>query len=139
MEQTKKEMLAQKLVEAANENNDFCKAFVTAKDAESLKKTLSDNGYDFSIEEIEELFADGLKEVLKVNSSAPADELNEEALEDVAGGGFLRGSLRLAASGATMFAYGVFCGLCPVAAGGAYAIAGGLTVWTTAGYMQKGW
>ena len=139
MEQTKKEMLARKLVEAVNENNDFCKAFVGAEDAASLTKVLNDNGFEFSTEEVEEMFADGLKEILKVKESATTDELDESELEDVAGGGFVRGTLRLVASGAAAFGFGAFCSVCPVAAGASYYVAGGLAAWSTAGYMRKGW
>lgn len=132
-----KQVLAQKLTEAVNENNDFCKAFTQAEDAASLQKVLQANGFEVSVEEVEAMFADGLKEILKIKEEAAGAELSEDQLDDVAGGGFVSGTARLAASAAAGFGYGCLCGVCPAAAAWTPYVAGGLTAWTVAGY--KGW
>lgn len=139
MEQAKKEMLAQKVMEAVNENNDFCKAFIAAEDAISLQKVLNDNGFDVSKEDVEAIFADGLKEILKVKEVAATSELSEDQLDDVAGGGAIRGTLRTVASAAAGFGFGCLCGVCPAASAATPYVVGGLTAWSTAGYMKKGW
>lgn len=139
MEQTKKEMLAQKIMEAVNENNDFCKSFVAAEDATALQKVLNDNGFDVTVEDVEAIFADGLKEILAAKENAMAEELSEDQLDDVAGGGFFRGTLRTAASAAAGFGFGCLCGLCPAASVATPYVVGGLTAWSTAGYLKKGW
>jgi hypothetical protein len=136
MDQNKKEMLAQKIIEAVNENNDFCKEFLAAEDAVSLQKVLNDNGFDMTVEDIESMYADGLKEILAVKEGAET-ELSEDQLDDVAGGGFLKGTARLAVSSAAAFAFGCFVGVCPAAAPATPYVAGGLTAWTTAGYLDK--
>lgn len=136
MDQAKKEMLAKKILEAVNENNDFCKAFVAAEDAASLQKVLKSNGFDVTVEDVEAMFAEGLKEILTVKEGAAATELSEDQLDDVAGGGFFRGTLRLVASSAVGFGFGCLCGVCPAAAAATPYVAGGLTAWTTAGYLK---
>lgn len=139
MDKTKKEMLAQEILTAVNENEEFCKAFVSSEDASSLQKVLNENGFNVSLEDVEAMFADGLSEILKVKESAEETELSEEQLDDVSGGGFLRGTLRTIASGAVGFGFGAFCGVCPAAAAATPYVVGGLTAWSTAGYMKKGW
>ena len=42
----KKEVLTQKIIEAVNENNDFCKAFVAAENAIDLQKVNGDISFD---------------------------------------------------------------------------------------------
>lgn len=83
------------------------------------------------------MFADGLNEILKFKESGPADELSEGQLDDVAGGGFINGTLRLAASSVAAFGYGALCGICPAACAGSPYVAVGLSAWTTAGYVKK--
>lgn len=139
MENAKREMLAQKLMDAVNNNDDFCKAFVSAEDAPSVQKVLKENGFDVSLEDVEAIFLDGLNEIKKLKSTAPADVLSEEQLDDVAGGGAIRGTLRFIASGAAAFGYGCLCGLCPAASVGTPYVAVGLAAWTTDGYLKKGW
>lgn len=134
-----KELLAQKLTEAINENNEFCKAFTAAEDAASLQKVLKDNGFDATVEEIEAMFADGLKEILKIKEASKGEELSEDQLEDVAGGGFVRGTLYTAASAAAGFGFGCACGFCPALSAATPYVAGGLAAWSASGYMQKGW
>ena len=134
-----KEMLAQKITEAVNENNEFSKAFLAAEDAASLQKVLQDNGMDVTAEELEAMYSDGVKDILKVKEASEAEELSEDQLDDVAGGGFVSGTARLAVSGAAGFAYGCACGVAPGLAAGAPYVAGGLAAWTASGYMKKGW
>lgn len=122
-----------------NENNDFCKAFVAAEDATSLQKVLNENGYAISVEDVEAMFADGLKEILKFKDEAETTELSMEQLDGVAGGGIIRGILRTVASAVAGFGYGCLCGVCPAAASATYYVAGGLTAWSVAGYRKKGW
>ncbi len=135
----KKEMLAQQIFAAINENEEFCKAFVSAENAEAVKKVLAENGFELTLEDIEAIFADGLDEIKTQNDPAKAGELSEDQLDDVAGGGFFKGTLRLAVSCGVAFGYGCFCGICPAAAAGANYVAGGLGIWTAAGYVKKGW
>lgn len=136
MEKISKEMLTQDILDKVNGDEAFCKAFVSAETAPALQKVLADHGFALSVEEVEAIYTAGVKGILAVNSG---DELTEDQLEDVAGGGVLRGTLRLAVSAGVGFGYGCLCGLCPAACAGANWVAGGLTVWTTAGYVQKGW
>ena len=131
-----KELISQQIIEAMTNDEAFCRAFVSAEDAASVQKVLVDNGFDFSLAQVEEIFAEGVQAIMKHNES---DELSEDMLDNVAGGGFLRGTLRLAVSAGVGFGYGCFCGLCPAASAGANYVAGGLAIWTAAGYKKKGW
>ena len=133
MEMSKKEMLAQKITAAVTEDQEFYKAFISAQDAATLQKVLSDHGFDFSVDEINDLFRSGAAEIVKQNSG---NELSEEDLDDVAGGGFLKGTMRLIVSCGVAYGYGALCGVCPAAYAGAKYVAGGLTAWTAAGYMK---
>ena len=83
MELTKKELLAQKITAAATEDQEFFKAFIGAQDAPALQKVLQNNGFEFTLEEIDEFFANGVDGILAHNGSA---ELTEDQLDDVAGG-----------------------------------------------------
>ena len=133
MEQGKREMLAQELLESLQKNDAFCQAFVAAENATTIQELLRNNGMDVSLSDVEELFADGVKEILKSNVEG---ELTEKDMDSVAGGGWFRGTCRLVASSAVAFGYGCFCGVCPAASVGAPYVAGGLAVWTTAGYLR---
>ncbi|MBQ4569160.1 MAG: hypothetical protein IJA62_03815 [Ruminococcus sp.] len=133
----KKELLAQKLMESANENGEFFRAFVSAEDASDVQKVLNDNGFDATVEEIEELFSEGLKEILDFKDKASEEELSEEQLDDVDGGGFLRGTARTVISAAAGFGFGAFCAVCPAASAATPYVAGGLTAWSVAGYKKK--
>ena len=134
MELTKKELLTQRITASANEDQEFFKAFIGAQDAPTLQKVLQDNGFEFTLEEIDEFFSDGVDGILAHNNGG---ELSEDQLDDVAGGGFLKGTVRLIVSGGVAFGYGALCGICPAAYAYAPHVAGGLAVWTTAGYMSK--
>lgn len=133
MEMTKKEMLAQKITAAVTEDQDFYKEFISAQDAATLQQVLRNHSFEFTVDEVEALFHDGAAEIVKHTSM---DELSEEDLDDVAGGGFFRGTARLIVSCGVAFGYGALCGVCPAAYAGANYVAGGLTVWTAAGYMK---
>ena len=130
---TKKEMLAQKITAAVTEDQEFYKAFISAEDAAALQKVLQNHGFDFTLDEIDALFRDGASEIVKQSSTG---ELSEEDLDAVAGGGVIRGTARLIVSCGVAFGYGALCGVCPAAYAGANYVAGGLTIWTAAGYMQ---
>ena len=134
MELTKKELLAQKITASANEDQEFFKAFISAQDAPTLQKVLQDNGFEFSLEEINELGSDGVSGILAHNDGG---ELSEDQLDDVAGGGFIKGTARLIVSAGVAFGYGALCGVCPAASAGAPYVAGGLSVWTAAGYASN--
>ena len=139
MEMTQKELFAQKILAAVNEDEEFCKALVACEDAVSVQKVLSVRGIACTTEDVEEIFADGLQTIQKLHESGTAGELGENDLDSVAGGGAIRGTLRLLASGAVAFGYGCLCGVCPAASVASPYVGGGLTVWTAAGYMKKGW
>lgn len=138
MENAKKEMLKQQIIDEMNSDREFCRAFVSTADAASLQKVLTAHGYEISTEEIEELYAEGVEGILNYSASGE-EELSEGQLEDVAGGGVVRGTLRFAASCALGFGYGCLCGVCPAAYAGAPYVAGGLAVWSASGYSKKGW
>lgn len=132
MEMTKKELLVEKITASVNEDQEFYKAIISAPDAATLQTVLKENGFDFTIAEIEECFTDGVTEILNYQ----AEELSENQLDDVAGGGFFRGTARLIVSCGVGFGYGVVCGLCPAASAGAGYVAGGLAIWTACGYKK---
>ena len=132
MEMTKKDMLVQKIQESVNEDQAFYAAFISAPDATALQTVLKEHGFEFTVEQIDEMFRTGAAEIMRHTG----DELSADELDDVAGGGFFKGTARLIASCAVGFGYGALCGVCP----GAYAYAGyvatGLAVWTASGYKK---
>ena len=127
------ENITKKITAAVTEDMDFFKAFISAQDAPALQKVLKAHGFELTIEQIETLFAGGVSNILDANK---AEELTEDQLDDVAGGGFFRGTARLVVSCGVAFGYGALCGVCPAACAGANWVASGLTVWTAAGYMK---
>lgn len=131
--------LKEKIMLELNENDKFMKSFVSAKDADELQKTLKHYGYDVSLEEIKDINKIGVEGIVNYNNSTRDSELSLDDLENVDGGGVVRGSLRLIASSAAAFGYGAFCGLCPAAYGSAGYVVGGLATWTACGYVKKGW
>ena len=102
MEMTKKELLVEKITASVNEDQEFYKAIISAPDAATLQTVLKENGFDFTIAEIEECFTDGVTEILNYQ----AEELSENQLDDVAGGGFFRGTARLIVSCGVGFGHG---------------------------------
>jgi len=139
MDKSKKDIISQQIIEAVNGNTEFAKAFVAAEDAASVQKILCENGFDVTVEDVQALFSEGVSEILKVKESGVNGELSEDQLAEVAGGGFFRGALRTVASAAAGFGFGCLCGVCPAAASATPYVVGGLTAWSTAGYMKKGW
>lgn len=133
MEMTKKDMLAQKITAAVTEDQEFYKDFISAQDVASLQKILFAHGFDFTADEIEALFCAGAAEILKQSNM---DEISENDLDSVSGGGIIKGTARLIVSCGVAFGYGALCGVCPAACAGANYVAGGLAVWTAAGYMK---
>lgn len=131
MKENRKEMLSNQIRAIVEKDEDFVRSLVSCEDAAAVQKLLNARGIESTIDEIDELFRDGMKAL-----RAGDDELSEEQLEDAAGGGFWRGTARFAASCAIGFGYGLVCGVCPPAYGGAYYVAGGLAVWTAAGYAK---
>lgn len=136
MDTNKKEMLTQQLNNLANSNEEFCKAIASAEDAASVQHVLVENGFDVSIKEVEEMYADGVKQISEYINSGAADELTEAQMGEVAGGGLLSGTLRLVVSVAAGFGYGCLCAVAPGYYAGAPYVAGGLATWTTAGYLK---
>ena len=134
-----KKELTQTLFDAVNGNEVFCKSLLAAEDAASAQKVLNENGFDVTKEDVEAIFVDGLNEILKFKESATVDELSVGQLDNVAGGGFLKGALRTVASAAAGFGFGVVCGVCPAASAATPWVVGGLAAWSTAGYLKKGW
>lgn len=131
-----KELLAQQIMSLVNEDEDFCKALVSAEDAPSVKEVLNEKGIDVSLEDVERLFENGRREVVRVMESTPDAELSIEDLESVAGGRSFHGLARGIVSGAAAFGYGCLCGVFPPAAAGAPYVCAGLTAWTTAGAIR---
>ena len=136
MTNEKKESLAKKIMTSANENGEFVKAFAAVEDAPSLEKLLNANGFEVSLEEVEALFAEGMQEISKYKDSATDGELSEKELSDVAGGGFILGTFVLAGSSVAAFGWGALCAVCPLAVTATPYVVGGLTVATTAAYMN---
>ena len=127
------ENITKKITAAVTEDMDFFKEFISAQDAPTLQKVLRAHGFALTTEEIESLFANGVNTILSHNQE---EELSEDQLDDVAGGGFFKGTGRLIVSCGVAFGYGALCGVCPPAYAGAPYVAGGLAVWTTAGYLD---
>ena len=134
-----KKELAKQIFDAVNENEDFCKALLSVEDAASAQKVLKENGFNVTQDDVEAIFKDGLDEILKFKESGAADELSVEQLDNIAGGGVVRGVLRTAVSAAGAFGFGMLCGVCPAACAATPYVAGGLAAWSTAGYLKKGW
>ena len=137
MEMTNRERLSRMIMTVGQDDEEFLRAIVSAEDAPSLQKVLNEYGFAFTTEELEEIFSEGVE---GLNRLAAADgELSEMQLEEVAGGGFVRGTLRLAGSCVAAFGFGCLCGICPAAYAATPYVAVVLAAWTTAGYMKKGW
>ena len=128
------ENIKQKITDAVINDVDFFKDFISAQDAPALQQVLQARGFELTVDQIEELFSDGVDTILDHNQ---AEELSEDQLDDVAGGGFFKGTARLIVSSGVAFGYGALCGICPAASAGAPYVVGGLTAWTTAGYLSK--
>jgi len=130
-------MLIEQIKTLLQSNEEFCVELVKAENAEVAKDILNRYSVEASLEEVEEIFVEGRDNIIKYKEENQGKELSEEELDDVAGGGFWRGTLRLGASSAAAFGYGMACAVFPGLAAGAPVVVGGLTAWTAAGYMKK--
>ncbi len=139
MTTTQKENLYKQIAEELKNNEEFLKAFAAAENENAMLKLLTEKGYEVSLDDVREMYEEGEKEILKHKEDANNDELSEQSLESVAGGGWLRGLLRTAVSVAVGFGYGCICGVVPGAYAGARYVAGGLAYWSARGYNKKGW
>lgn len=138
MEMTNKEILAKQISDALNTNEEFCKALLSAEDATSAQKVLNENGIDVTIEDVEAIFNDGMDELKKFKDNADR-ELSDQQLDDIAGGGVVRGVLRTTGSAVAAFGMGMACGANPAFCPAAYSASTGLAAWSAAGFMKKGW
>ena len=118
-------------------DEEFFKAFISSENAEALCGVLTARGYGVTVDDVNEMFVRGAKGIVEYMGNK--DELSQGQLEEVAGGGFLRGTLRLVGSMGAAFGYGALCAFFPGAYAGAPYVAGGLAIWTAAGYAKKGW
>ncbi len=134
-----REMFAQEIREKLSRDEDFLQALAAAENAGDARQVLLENGFDMSLEQVEALFADGERQVEKFLENGMDCELSEDELEDVAGGGVIRGLVRGAVSCVAAFGFGCVCGVCPPAAAATPYVVGGLTAFTTAGFLRKGW
>lgn len=137
MQKIVKDSLAQRIVDTLAVENGFGRSLMMAQDAVSAQKVFVDNGIEISLEEITSIFNDGLNEILKLKETDLNNELSENQLDNVAGGGFWRGALRTTASMAAGFGFGCLCGICPAASVATPYVVGGLAAWSTAGYLKK--
>jgi len=132
MTEIRKNTLVQEITFALDSDLEFGKTFVTCEDAAALQQALKSKGIEASVEEITEFINAGVENIKAQN----ADELSEEALDNVAGGGWGRYLLRAGVSVVAAAGYGALCGVCPAACAGAPYVAVGLTAWTAAGYFK---
>lgn len=128
--------LREKIAEIITEE-EFCAALLMCDDVTKVQALLRENDIEATVEEIEALRADGEAEIETVKNTAK-DELSENDLEDVAGGGkFWRGVGAVAVGAVGGFGLGVVCGVCPAFTPTAYSIATGYAVvagcWVAAG------
>lgn len=114
MELTTKELLAQKIIAAVKEDNEFGKAFLAAEDVATMQKVLNDNGIAVTAADVEALVAEGRENLEKAGQ---AGELDENQLDEVSGGGIFQLTTRIA-SCASRLALDVFCGSCPAGSRG---------------------
>ena len=138
MNTNEKTALFQQIVADLDSNEDFFKAFIATEDETALQEILNEKGYEVSLDDVREMFEDGRNEILKYKENAD-DELSEQDLETVAGGGLGRYLVRGMLSCAVAFGFGCLCGVCPAAAVATPYVAGGLALWCAAGAMKKGW
>lgn len=114
MELTTKELLAEKILAAVKEDNEFGKAFLAAEDVATMQKVLNDNGINVTEADVEALVAEGRENIEKASQ---AGELNADQLDEVSGGGLFRLTSRIA-SCASRLALDIFCASCPAGSTG---------------------
>ena len=108
-------------------NEEFNLQVSAARNAQEIVDLFAAKDVEIPMELAQELF----------EKPATDAELSADDLDDVAGGGFIKGTARLIVSCGVAFGYGALCGICPAAYAGAPYVAGGLTAWTTAGYLSN--
>lgn len=111
MEKERKDLIQAQLG-AAMENEEFCKAFMEAKDIKAIAQFLNKNNIPITEVEVEEITAEGNAALVKAKENM-SDELDEDALEAVSGGAWWRKSLRFLAVAAGGAAIGFACGAVP--------------------------
>lgn len=130
--------------ELALTDDQFLKNLVSAQNAEETLQVLRENGFNLAIEEVKALIEQGTVSMKKATED---NELREEDLESVAGGGKWRGRVRfigaLARAAALGAGLGALCAVCPAAAVALPYVAAyaGITSfdWVVKGYEKKGW
>lgn len=112
MENNNLETLKNQITEVV-QNEEVCAAMLMCDSAEAVSELLAKNGIVATQEEISALKCEGDASVAKYKASGE-NELSEEQLEDVAGGGkFWRGVAAFAGGAVAGFGLGLVCGVCP--------------------------
>lgn len=138
MDMNEKKVFYQQILDDLNGSEEFLKSVVSAENDVSMQKVLNEKGYNVSLDDVKEMFEDGQNEILKYNENVH-EELTENDLENVAGGGLLRYLLRGTISCGVAFGFGCICAAFPAAAAATPYVVGGLATWTTIGGLRKGW
>ena len=128
------------------EDEAFMTALMCSSDTTKMCELLSSKGIDVSAEDMDELIQDGYTQ-LSAYGDQVGDELSEDQLEEVAGGGKLRGAVRyglvIVGAVAVGAALGGLVGIGALAVSTAYLIGLGYSlvggVWTLKGRKKKGW
>lgn len=126
----------ERILAKLQEDEGFMIALASVEDAVSAQKVLSDYQIELTLDEVKSMMEDGRKEVEK---AAESPELSEEELVSVAGGGWVRGFVRLGVSAIAVGGYYLIVAACPAAIIAAPAIAAGLGLWSKAGFDKRGW
>ena len=127
-----REMFVQEILEKLSHDEAFLQALAAAENAGDARQVLSENGFDMSLEQVEALVAAGEHQAEKFLENGMDCELSEGELEDVAGGGVIRGLIRSKVSKAALF------GLAAIAPRTIPAAACKLGRWSAEGYAAKG-
>lgn len=121
------------------EDEAFLKALLTAEEPEKMSEVLGAYGVSVTSDEVDELMQEGIDGMLEMQEKV-SDELNEEQLENVAGGGILKGIVvgLLAVGGAVAIGagLGVLAGAGVIAVGTCYSIGVGYSVVSGAGVIS---
>ena len=125
-------------------DDQFLNELIMAKTAEDTREIMLKNGFEVSLDEVHDLIEQG-SSVLK--KTMDEGELSDADLEEVAGGGQLRGALRFTAAlgrAAVIGAgFGALCAVCPAAAAATPYVIGYTALtsfdWIMKGYAKKGW
>lgn len=107
----------------------FCEKLAACKNAEETQQYLTECGINITLEEVAEFTAFG-EESLKKYSS---EELSASDLDEVAGGGWVRRSVRFLGAAAGGAALGFACGVCPALTPAIYPYVIGTSLWVSQG------